>query len=205
MAWFIAPDTICDTSGMRAFIAIELPEDVRVALQAFGVRLRERGLDAAWVKPGAMHLTLRFLGDIDEEQAAFIGLRLSRQYEGMAAPRLLARGVGAFPSLRKPSVIWAGVETLAGDLNALHQAAESCARAAGLMAQTKPFHAHLTLARLRARSDRSAFAQALAPYVAPGGIPEFGQELTARNVLLFNSTLTPKGPVYRKVREFTLS
>ncbi len=190
---------------MRAFIAIKLCEEARVALQAFGRRLRERGLDAVWVKPDAMHLTLRFLGDIDEEQATCIGHCLSLRYDRLAAPRLLARSVGAFPSLRKPSVIWAGVETLAGDLNVLRQAAESCARAAGLAAETKPFHAHLTLARLRARSDRAAFTQALAPYIAPGGAPEFGQDFIAENVILFSSTLTPKGPVYRKVREFTLS
>lgn len=190
---------------MRAFIAIEAPEDVRGAVHQFGERLRKRGLKASWVKPDAMHLTLRFLGDIDEAAATTVANSLAQHLAGLASPRLLARGVGAFPSVRRPSVVWAGVETLSGDIHALRGAVEESARAVGLPPEHKAFHPHLTLARLRARSDVAAFAEALAPYAAPDVMLEFGQEFNAGNVVLFNSTLTPRGPSYRVLQEFALS
>jgi 2'-5' RNA ligase len=189
---------------MRTFIAIELPEATRAALYDFKALLHRKGMHATWVKPEAMHLTLRFLGDITEEQAGTLSTILTESYADKAAPVLVVRGVGAFPSLKKPNILWAGVETVQGDVEALQQAAESGARGIGLAQETKKFHPHITLARFKKPEDSRSASQHISPYMAEGMTPEFGYEFRASNVVLFSSTLTKNGPIYKKLQEFTL-
>ncbi len=190
---------------MRTFIAIELPEATRVALYDFRELLRRKGIHATWVKPEAMHLTLRFLGDVTEEQASTLSAILTEAYSSTAAPFLLVRGVGAFPSSTNPSILWAGIDTLQGNLETLQQAAESAARQIGIPPEAKPFHPHITLARFKKREDSRSAAQLITPYLAEDMKPEFGNEFRASNVVLFNSTLTKNGPVYKILQEFPLS
>ncbi len=189
---------------MRMFIAIEVPDATREALSAFCERLRDAGVRARWVKPAAMHLTLRFLGDITSEQATALCEALRNNLANVSGPTLLIRGLGAFPSLNKAAVFWAGVETTAGNLARVQAGTESSAQAIGLAQEKKPFHAHITLARLRGRREASTLATAAAPYLEPGMTPVFGHEFTASNVVLFSSTLTRRGPIYRPVEEFSL-
>jgi RNA 2',3'-cyclic 3'-phosphodiesterase len=190
---------------MRTFIAIELPEATRVALYDFRELLRRKGMHATWVKPEVMHLTLRFLGDVTAEQASTLSAILTEAYSSMIAPVLLVRGVGVFPSLNKPSILWAGIETLQGNLETLQQAAESGARQIGIAPEAKTFHPHITLARFKKQEDSRSAAQLITPYLSQGMPPEFGNEFRASNVVLFRSTLTKNGPVYKILQEFSLS
>ena len=188
---------------MRAFIAIELPEAVRRALYDFRELLRRKGMHASWVKPEAMHLTLRFLGDITEEQAQTFSSFVSESYMNLAAPVLLVRGIGAFPSLKKPNILWAGVETVQGNLDVLQQAAEFGARGIGLVPETKKFHPILRCA-IQKNGGQPFGIQHIMPYMGEQIAPEFGYEFRASNVVLFSSTLTKTGPIYKKLREFPL-
>ena len=189
---------------MRTFIAIELPEAARTSLHDFSELLRRKGMHATWVKPEAMHLTLRFLGDITEEQAGTLSSVLAESYADTDAPVLLIRGVGAFPSVKKPNILWAGVETVQGNVDVLQQAAEFGARGIGLVPETKKFHPHITLARFKKTEDSRLASQHIMPYMGEQIAPEFGYEFRASNVVLFSSTLTKTGPIYKKLREFPL-
>ncbi len=190
---------------MRAFIAIEIPEDARNAVAAFGDRLHKRGLRASWVKPDRMHLTLRFLGDVAETPLSALRRTLGEAYRDANATTLSVRGVGAFPSLRRPAVIWAGVQRLAGDLAALQQASEAGARTIGLPPEHQTFHPHVTIARIRDRHAAAEAAALLAPCMEPNQEPEFGQEFKAAKVVLFSSVLTPRGPIYQAIQEYLLA
>ena len=185
---------------MRAFIAIELPEFVHDALHDLQVRLRESGVRASWVKQGNIHLTLRFLGEIDDRQVALIIDRLERGYAGVEAFRLRAEGAGAFPNARKPSVLWAGCGPLEGPLAAVQEKAERAARAAQLKPETRKFRPHLTIARVRDWRRAGAVAEALerAKNFDAG-------EFSAGGVALFSSKLTPTGAIYERLREFRFS
>ena len=189
---------------MRTFAAILLPEDVRDALCALSTRLRKEGLQAGWVKPDNLHLPLRFYGELDEAQASRLLVLLSERLAGREAPVLLARGVGAFPTLRRPSILWAGLETGTDALEALQEDTEQSARDIGLRPETRRFHPHVTLARLRAPGRARGPQSLLSRFQEEGRIPEFGQEFVARSVVLFKSSLTPRGPVYTVLREIPL-
>lgn len=181
---------------MRAFIAIELPETAKRALAGLVDRLRPIGVRASWVKPEALHLTLRFLGDIDDATAERIRAALREGYADAAAFPLHIKGVGAFPNLRRPNVVWAGVE-LSEALAAAQAVAERAAQAAGLDPERKAFRPHLTVARIK---DPAAGAALAAPIEAEG---DFDIEpFLAGGVTLFSSRLTSQGPIHSRIEEY---
>lgn len=186
--------------ALRAFIAIEPPAQVRQALGDLIVRLRKAPGKASWVRPDNMHLTLRFLGDVSEKQVAVLVEQLGELCARTPAFNLSVAGLGAFPNLRRPSVIWAGVVPLDPDLRPLQQAVEDAARAAGLAREDKSFHPHITLARLKDSRNAEELSALVESYKAfdAGAFP-------VSHVLLLLSELTPKGPIYTCIEEFSLS
>ena len=181
---------------MRAFIAIELPEETKQELQELAGQLRRAGIRASWVKPDRMHLTLRFLGEIDEDQAETIAGHLVREYSGRAPFECAVEGAGAFPNVRRPSVLWAGVGPLEGGLADIQAVAEQAASGAGLKPERRRFRPHLTLGRIRKPEAAGHLGRALAPLRTFRGKP-----FPVRGVTLFSSTLTPEGPVYERIQE----
>lgn len=133
---------------MRTFIALNLPADVRAELHASLEPLRSRNLPVRWVEPDALHLTLKFLGEIE-------GVEVPRLEEALAAlaPRhppleLELGGFGAFPSLRRAGVLWMGVAAGA-PLMALQRDVELACAKLGYTREQRPFRPHITVARTR--------------------------------------------------------
>lgn len=185
---------------MRAFLAIELPDPIRENLEGLAQRLRAAGVNASWVKPGNIHLTLRFLGEIDEGQVrTFCDILAFACRECPLFP-LRVCGTGAFPNAHRPSVLWAGCEPLEGPLRPLQRIAEEAARAIGLPPETKAFHPHLTLARVKDWKAAGPVAEALEreKHFDAG-------EFEVSHVALFSSRLAPTGAVYSLLREFRFS
>lgn len=184
---------------MRAFAAIEVPDSLKEALGALRDRFRRSGAHASWVRDDNMHLTLRFLGELSQAEVEAFSEQFRAACGACAPMRLRIRGAGAFPNTRRPSVLWAGVEVLAGDLRAVQTRAETAARTIGLSAEPKPFHPHITIARIRDARQAAPLIEALE------AARDFeAGEFTAASVSLFSSELKPGGPVYRRVREFEL-
>ena len=184
---------------MRTFIAIELPEAVRKKLVGLIAALRRGSVRASWVRSDHMHLTLRFLGEITDDHLEVINPALLEACVNTPSFALGVHGLGAFPNLRRPSVLWVGVGPLQPALADLQRASEAAARSAGLASETKPFHPHVTLARIK--DPRSA-----------GGLTgeveaqrDFGAgAFDVTHVSLFSSELTPRGPIYTRIQEYPL-
>lgn len=188
---------------MRVFVAIRIPDDVRSALTTISDRLRRTKIHASWTIPENMHLTLRFYGEIHPSDVSQIVIFLSEQLRNFSAPLLLVRGIGAFPSLDRPLVLWAGTEVLEGALLEIQQATEQAACLIKLSPEKKPFHPHITLARIK-NPVHGKIIKPLLENVSASGPPEFGREFRAHEIVLFSSTLTPKGPIYNVLREICL-
>jgi len=203
---------------MRSFVAVELPEPILEAVGQLSGRLRASGARATWVKPENMHLTLRFLGEVDEDNINRLKAILSDSYRGMSPFTLSVRGVGAFPNMRRPSVVWVGAveareaarsqvelgnERVLGNeraqaIETAYLAAESAARAIGLAPEEKAFHPHLTLARIRDAREAPPLVACLERE------RDFcAGDFTVHSVSLFSSRLTPHGPIYQRLEEFT--
>ena len=154
-------------------------------------------MKASWVRPEHMHLTLRFLGDIDNAQAQFISPYLREVFSDMHPFTLLAQAVGAFPNLRRPSIVWAGIGPLTGPLELVQTHCERAAQHAGLTPELKPFHPHITLARIKDPRPPVDLMQAIErERTFTAG------EFTVHGVSLLKSELTPRGPNYTRLEEF---
>lgn len=185
---------------MRSFIAIALPEKTRDALGALQKRVRVPHVSASWPAAANIHLTLRFLGDVEEADLERLSADFEPRCRACGSMVLAPRGVGFFPNSKRPSVLWAGLEMRQGNLEALAQAAEIAARGIGLAPETKRFHPHLTLARIRDPRGAGPLIEAAKREQA------FETEaFSVEKVGLYRSDLSPHGAVYTCLREFELN
>jgi 2'-5' RNA ligase len=182
---------------MRAFVAIALPEEVKRELAELIGRLKKAGASARWSKADAIHLTLRFLGDVGEEQAQSLGNILEERLREIAPFQLEVGGTGAFPNLRRPVVAWVGVGPLEEGLGAAQALVEEAARSIGAKREKRLFSPHLTIARLRDSRNGRRLADALEQEKAfSAGC------FRANECILYKSELRPTGAVHTPMRLF---
>lgn len=179
---------------MRTFIAIELPQEIRNILSNAQDELRQARADVKWVKPENIHLTLKFLGEINQDLSKQICLVLNEIARRNSCFTVYLSGFGAFPKLQYPRVIWAGLSNdqpvieIAKDL-------EKELLELGLPAESRAFNSHITLGRVRSGKNRGVLIERLERLnkeLCSTTPPEF--KVTA--FTLFKSTLTPTGPIY---------
>ena len=182
---------------MRLFLALELSDSVRVALENLQDRLCRKLEGWRWVKPGAVHLTLRFLGEVSEDDDAILRPVWRRAAAECPAVRFRPGGLGVFPPRGSPRVLWVGVqdEHPPGGLTQLGERVERAARESGFDPEQRPFRAHLTLARGQ-RGHRASRP-------TPDDGCEF-EEMTAREVVLYRGELLPGGARHTVLERFRL-
>ena len=178
---------------IRAFIAIDLPPDVKAALGRVAVTLGEglpRGA-VRWVRPEQMHLTLAFLGDTPVEKLSAIHKAMDGVVARQQPFTLALDGVGCFPNRRRPRVVWVGLAAAgggeSGPLLALKAALDEALTPLGWPLEDKPFRAHLTLGRVK--DERAVQGIEWAADVPPLAAP-------VSAIHLIESQLRPDGPVY---------
>lgn len=180
----------------RLFIAIELPAPVTHYLAEIQDTLKSRAPRRAirWVAPESVHLTLKFLGDVPAAYQAAIHERLEQAVEGHAPFELAAGEIGCFPSPQRPRVIWTGVHQETPALHALRDSVEEHIAPLGYPTETRPYHPHLTLGRVRRNINRST-AQQIGKLIRENNF-KARRRWTVQQVTLFRSELTPQGAIY---------
>jgi len=184
---------------VRAFIAIDLDAGIKDRLQVLVGELKATRADIRWVGAGGMHLTLKFLGEIDAGQALRIEEILSGIVRDHAPFALSLERTGAFPDETRPRVLWVGFAP-APELLALQEKIDGALEAEGFEREKRGFTPHLTLGRVKG-PDR--VPQAMAALGRHREDP-FGA-MTVRKVTLFESVLHPEGARYKAVFEAGLS
>jgi 2'-5' RNA ligase len=184
---------------MRCFVALKVPDAVRAVAARVQEALRRADADVKWVAPESLHLTLKFLGELGDEAVARLGGLLAAEAPRWPKLRLTWAGTGRFPERGDPKIVWAGcggdVARLAGLAGAVERAAEQV----GVPREGRPFVAHLTLGRVKSPRNAKRLAAAL----------EGQREVAlgtdeAAGFALFESALTPRGPVYEERAWFPL-
>lgn len=176
---------------MRLFVAVNLPVEERGRAWVAAAPLRAAHLPVRWVGEEALHLTLRFLGEVGEAQVGPIGEMLGGAMRGARPFTVGLGGIGAFPSLTKPRVVWVGIERHPA-LELLANDVELALMALAFEPELRPFSPHLTLGRAE-RSARPAAFKHLPELAA--GIAYEGTT-TVESVDLMQSTLGPRGATY---------
>jgi 2'-5' RNA ligase len=191
---------------MRLFIAIEISEETRRTLAALMGRLRQLCPEAKWVRPEVMHVTLKFIGHMGEENLPVIRAALARVHCPQAID-LHFRGLGFFPNEKRPRVFWCGVEAspntapLAAEIGAA-----LVALSIGIAPEEREFTPHLTLARLNShdlhqRGKIPAGMDALTNEARALASADFGS-LRTGEFHLFESKLKASGAEYRRIESF---
>jgi 2'-5' RNA ligase len=186
-------------TSIRAFVAAELPRDLQGRAAAVQERLKAARADVKWVESERLHLTLKFLGQVEVSAVGPIIDAIRSVTSGRAAVRLALAGVGAFPQVRAPRVIWVGVRDEARALTELQVQLDVRLEPLGFRREERSFAPHLTLGRVRGLARREQLALALASMSAE----PLGEMLVDR-IALMQSDLRPEGPHYTVLHSFPL-
>jgi 2'-5' RNA ligase len=184
---------------MRTFIAIDLDDGLKKALETLAGELRPLAQSVRWVGAAGMHLTLKFLGEIEEADAARISAALEEIGPRHAVFALVLQGTGAFPPGRRdPRVFWAGAAP-EPPLLGLQEDIEKEMEKLGFEREKRRFHPHLTLGRVKFPSRLDFLIQEMRKHQDR----RFG-EMSVEKFTFFQSTLKPSGAAYTVLKEYLL-
>ncbi len=189
-----------DEEHVRAFLAIEIPGEVISFLSDLTTALKATRAHVRWVRPEGIHLTLKFLGAIQTDLIPTLDRRLGPVFSESAPTRLEVRGLGCFPHLRRPRIIWAGLEDRAGLLVPLVGLLEDHLADLGFKKERRPFSPHLTLGRVKPGKNISDLVEEVR-----NRMDVVGPSFTADRAILFRSILKPSGAEYVQLRRFDFS
>ena len=184
---------------IRSFLAIELPKLILKKIEEVQRDLRSTRADVRWVNPEKIHLTLKFFGNIEESRIDPIFKSIEEPIRNTPPYSIEVKGVGAFPQLRNPRVIWIGLVNGKEILTSFQKQIETQLEKIGFQTENRPFHPHLTLGRMKSSRGREEMVGRMEKHREE----EFG-DFQVERVILFKSDLKPSGPVYTLLREMKL-
>jgi 2'-5' RNA ligase len=177
---------------LRAFVAVELSEETRAALSREIGRLRELGANVKWVNPDALHITIKFLGQVDRRSVPDILKALEKGVHARKSFRMEIEGLSFFPRPTKPRVVAAGVEEAgAASLALLAADVEDALVEVGFGREERGFRGHVTLGRVKSPKGIAALSDCLLTH---DGRP-FGED-HVESIALIMSELRREGPLY---------
>lgn len=191
------------TDTIRCFLAIELSAELVQALRRVSDDLKNQGAQGVrWVQPGNIHLTLLFLGEVSRDLLPRLQKSLPPVVKEHLSFPIEVGGLGAFPSTRRPRVIWIGI-TPSSDLTVLQKSIEKTCSSCGIQPEERSFSPHLTLGRISKSCTQEELSK-LSRILSATRVQYLGT-LQAQAVTFFSSELRPTGPVYSRIAQFPLA
>lgn len=188
---------------MRTFIALELPGEIKSSLAKLQEELKTSQADVKWVEPENIHLTLKFLGEIEEKKLD----KINKILEDIAGEKkyfpIRISNLGAFPKINFPRVIWIGIDKGDEEVKKIAKKLEDGLAEIGIQREDRPFSSHITIGRTKSALNRDKLIQGLNNLA--NKLSEENLEFVVKKITLFKSALTPKGPVYEILRETNLA
>jgi 2'-5' RNA ligase len=193
---------------IRAFLAVELSQALRVELATVQQELKrriepelKRGTRISWVQPTSIHLTIKFLGEMDEQVIDPLRVAIEEAIERQIIVNVPLERLGVFPHPQSPRVLWVGPSDKwergaeARRMAEIHGAIEQACEGLRFLRETRPFSPHLTLARIKMGERHVGAALAKGRAL---DLPVIVGSLAVESVVLMQSELKPTGPVYTK-------
>ena len=176
---------------IRTFIAVTLSEEIKKEIKKAQDEMKQLVDGVRWVMPERLHITLKFLGDIQKEQISDISSAISKCCTGKQPFNLSIKGLGVFPNINKARIIWAGIDEGFEPLSQLACLMDEEFSKMGFENEQKPFKAHITLGRVKDFAKLDKFASGIKAY----NEFVFGSE-TVKSITVMQSELHREGPVY---------
>jgi len=184
---------------MRTFIAVGISSEAREKIAQIQAEFRKGDPDVKWVEPKNLHITLKFLGEVGEEKLSGVIEKTSFAVSGISNFRVHLWGLGSFPNLRSPRVVWVGVNEGKTELKNLSERIEENLSYLGFAKEKREFSSHLTIGRVRSPRGRGK----LTKKIEDRERYDVG-EFSVDRVLVMESQLSSKGPTYRIIKEVNL-
>lgn len=176
----------------RTFICIEIPVSVAERIDRLQNTLRRIDAHVSWTRPSNIHLTLKFLGDVEVSRIRRVGDAVERAATGITPFEVEVGGVGCFPSSRSPRALWVGLSVLPEPLKQLYAGIEDELAGEGFPREKRKFSPHLTIGRIRSPHNSAVLAEEL---LATGFTSE---RYKATEVIVMRSDLKPTGSLYTR-------
>ncbi len=185
---------------MRTFLAVDLEEDVMDRINLLIQRYKSIDRNIKWVRPENIHITLFFFGEVDEYVLNRLEVLIKKSLESIYTFRVNVKGISAFPSLKKPRVIWIGVENKSHELITIFNAIQKVIKEENLDVnrETRDYTPHITLGRVKGYPNPKLIGE-----MKRDGEEIFGS-FQVKDIVLYKSTLTRGGPLYEKLSVFTI-
>ena len=183
----------------RIFVAFEISEELRSAGREIIRQLSEVADDVRWVKPENMHVTLKFLGEVEDRELHDVCRAVSGAVAGLSGFSLPCRSVGAFPNVKRPATLWMGLDDPHNELRHLHGRIEESTAAIGFAQEHRPYRGHITLGRIRSRRENEPLSRMLT-----GLADRELADLSVNELVVFSSELERGGPVYTAISRIPL-
>lgn len=176
---------------IRTFIGVDVGRAIRDRLATLQGTLTQAGTAVKWVEPENLHVTLLFLGEVEDRQIAKICAMVAESTATHKSFQMSVERAGCFPTPRRPRILWAGIGTGAEALMALHDDLEKPLTKLGYRREERRYKPHITLGRIRGAAPADGLVKALAQQASwKGG------ETLVRELHVMSSELTPRGPNY---------
>lgn len=183
---------------MRTFIAIELPEKIKKEIEQAQAPLKRADAFVSWVKPGNIHVTLKFLGEVPEEKINEVFSGTERALAGAKRFTMSLKGMGAFPDFRRPRVIWVGAGSGTAELSQIANKIEEEMEKIGFPREKRKFSAHFTIGRVKSPKN----IEKLTEMVESSDFQT--EEIEVKQVVVMRSQLHPAGAIYTPLRKLPL-
>jgi 2'-5' RNA ligase len=184
---------------MRIFIAVEIPSEIKSALKALQTDLRRAGADVSWTAPENMHLTLKFIGEVEETRIVEIEKVCDALGAEFTPFTLKLNGTGVFPNARQPRVLWAGLSGEVEIVVEMHKRFDERLALMGFKREEKGFHPHLTIGRLKSNKKTSELLALAGAHQLPA------LSFVVTEIVLMKSELDSAGAQYTTMAKASLS
>ena len=184
---------------MRTFIAVGISDEVREKIAQIQAELKKGEPDVKWVEPENLHITLKFLGEVSEDKLPGVIEKTRLAASGISPFRVHIIGLGSFPSLTSPRVVWVGVKEGKNELRNLSERVEGNLSDLGFAKEKREFSAHLTIGRVRSGRKKEKLVKKIEEF-ANYDVGEFSVD----KVVIMESQLSSKGPTYKIAKELEL-
>jgi RNA 2',3'-cyclic 3'-phosphodiesterase len=187
--------------GIRSFLALELPPQIKQELLRIHEVLKRSSLEVRWVRPEGIHLTVVFMGDVQEASIPPIIKMIGEVCSYYGPFPVALRSMGCFPNSRNPRVLWVGVESDRGRMSRFRDGLQEILLPFGIRTEKRDFRPHLTLGRFKRPGKVKSELEAL--LLKHGGLTSPFSSLN--ELILFRSDLKPGGAVYTKMKLWQLT
>ncbi len=184
---------------IRSFLAFPISGELKEKFKHILNDLQHTCTDVKWVKPENVHLTLKFLGGLEESELKNVSFVLRERCRGFAPITSYLSEIGAFPDLRHPKIVWGALDDSKKEIQAIVEVLEGELAKFGLAKDEHPFKPHITLGRVKSTAHLINLIQTIRQITF-----ESKTKQTFEKIILYKSTLTPQGPIYEVLKEFEI-